>query len=82
MIAALISFGLVMAYSAYLSGHFFRNRILQQDILAIAERWSGYAAHVPAGATLLDSFDKEAARDNILAVKLIDANGRNVREEI
>src|SRR6185312_10769163 len=63
MIAALISFGLVMAFGAYISGQLFRNRVLQQDAVRVAEVWRE-RAETNAGkqTSLLQTFHSEAQR--------------------
>jgi diguanylate cyclase (GGDEF)-like protein len=78
MVAALASFGLVMAYSAYLSGQFFRDRLLHNDALRIGEQWSN---RIDKGALLLQEFKKDAERDGVLDLKVFNPNRNIIHSE-
>ncbi len=82
MVAALASFGLVMAYSAYISGQFFRDRLLHQDAQRIGAQWVERAlSSTQSQPSLLNDFKKEAERDAILELRLFNGNKNLMREE-
>ncbi len=84
MIAALISFGLIMAYSAYISGQYFRNFVLRQDAVTIGEDWSTRIDNSLQSDTpenMLGRFSQQAEGDGVLAMRITAEDGSTLLQE-
>lgn len=84
MIAAMISFGIIMAQSAYVSGKYIRKFILEQEAVDIATKWADFAdlSSGTAKPQIFETHDKEADQDGILNLRIVTSTGAKLHEEM